>query len=243
MKKTIFLFLIVLFVVSATMASVFAAPTGAQVRNLNSSRGSPTGAIGSVYAQAGNVSELEINGTMITKAWQGFFGNISGNISLEDSNGYRMYRWGLGTTQGEVYAARVNTVNFATINCSNKTLVTAEETALGMGATDADNISATFSIGPVHPTFSVGSNPVNSSQDCYTTYTYVNNASQAANLVYAEVLLHDLAENIVYTALINDSATGFDNEGHDFQMLVPEDGHTPAAEAALTQYYFWVELG
>ncbi|MFH1916368.1 MAG: hypothetical protein ABIJ21_03830 [Nanoarchaeota archaeon] len=246
-KERIYAILFVGLTLAIALASVrmaLANPEGAEVGVLNSTRGNLSGgSIGSVYAQAGNISELEINGTQITKAWQGFYGNVTGNITLEDSNGQQLYKWGIGSTQGEVYAARVNTVNFNWVNCSNASKILEEEVAMGMEETDADNISATFSTANPHPQFYVGNANITEADTCYTTYTYVSGAAQSAPYVYAEVILNDINHDIVYVSVINDTATGFDGEAHDFQMLVPEDGHTLAEENTLTQYYFWVELG
>ncbi|MBU1974941.1 MAG: hypothetical protein KKG59_00900 [Nanoarchaeota archaeon] len=215
-------------------------PMGAEARALNSTRGDPTGSVGSVYAEAGNVTELEINGTQLTKAWQGFFGNITGNITLEDSSGHQMYDWTMGDAQGEVYASRNNAITWADVNCSTTETVVAEETAMGMTDTDNDNISATFRTTDPHPTFNVGTFAVNATSTCYTTHTYVSGEGQ--DTAFPEVMLNDSSGRVVWVTLINESTTGFDGVTHDFQMLVPEDGHTDAQADIRTQYYFWVEL-
>ena len=237
--------LLMLIGLIATAVYVAADPTGAEVRSLNSSRGdNVTKPAGSVFAQAGNVTLLEINASQVTKAWQGFYGNVTGNISLEDANGNKMYKWLLGTVQGEIYASRSNTLTWAAVNCSNTSRVINEEWRMGQTGADTDNITATFSISNDHPLFYVGSKPINADYDCYTTYTYVNNVSQSGPYVFAEMILDDgdATNRTVYATLLNDSATGFTGQAYDFQMLVPEDGHNESAAAALTQYYFWAEL-
>ncbi|MBU1974942.1 MAG: hypothetical protein KKG59_00905 [Nanoarchaeota archaeon] len=238
--KKILISVVLTLVLALSVTTVASAPMGADSRALNSTRGSPTGSVGNVYTEAGNVSELEINGTQITQAWQGFFGNITGNITLEDSSGHQMYDWTMGSAEGEIYSSRTNSITWTDVNCSTTETIAIEETALGMTVDDNDNISATFRTTEPHPTFSVGTFAVNATSTCYAAHTYVSSAGQ--DTAFPQVMLNDTSNNVIWVALLNDTTTGYDGVTHDFQMIVPEDGHTPAAEAIRTQYYFWVEL-
>src|SRR3990167_1096282 len=60
----------------------------------------PSDPAGSVNAQAGNVTELNIFGYSITQTWQGYFGNVSGTIILADANDKVMYNWSLASSEG-----------------------------------------------------------------------------------------------------------------------------------------------
>ena len=44
-----------------------------------------------VAAQAGNVTQLTITHIMITKRWQGYYGNVTGTITLDDADNNTMY--------------------------------------------------------------------------------------------------------------------------------------------------------
>ena len=55
---------------------------------------------------------------------------------------------------------------------------------------------------------------------------------------FFQILLQEGGGNIVYTTLINASTTGFNGAPWDFEMLDGEKG----GDAAVTPYYFWVEL-
>ena len=63
---------------------------------------------------------------------------------------------------------------------------------------------------------------------------------------FQEILLTDNASIIFTTIIENDivgddlEVQGFDNQTHDFQMLVGEDGH--GGDDSITSYYFFVEL-
>ena len=75
----------------------------------------------SAQAEAGNVTRLDINAITITTSWQGYYGNVTGNIVLADANNESLYEWGNATSiTGEVYATRTTTVTWNTINCSNR---------------------------------------------------------------------------------------------------------------------------
>ena len=59
-------------------------------------------------ALAGNVTEITITGFTITQTWQGYFGNITGSITLDDGSGNTLYDWAADASFspiGEIYAA------------------------------------------------------------------------------------------------------------------------------------------
>jgi len=192
-----------------------------------------------VDALAGNVTQLSIDALAITNSWQGYYGNVTGAIVLDDGNNNTFYNWSLTSVKGEVYAARVASPTWTTINCTAAANVSTEETALGQAATDADSVSNTFSQSTTHPGFSVG-NVAITADSCYATNAFDNTGAQ--NTKFYQVLLSDNsgAGNIVYTALMNGSQTGFNGDAWDFELLVGEDGH---GNSAVTPYYFFVELG
>ncbi len=225
-----------LFVALAVFALplVAAEPSGATLTTGTSSRASLPGA-GTLAVQAGNVTELNITGKSITSSWAGFYGEVSGTIVLEDANGNKFYDWTAASPQGEVYAARVNTITWSNVRCANASEIAAENTALNMGS-KADNITNTFS-STTHPAFYVGSVSI-TANSCKSTNAYVNSASSTS---FYNVLLSDGTGNIIYTSILEQDATGFDGKTHDFELLVGEDGHGAAA-GTTTTYYFWVEL-
>ncbi|MCM2326208.1 MAG: hypothetical protein NDI94_07110, partial [Candidatus Woesearchaeota archaeon] len=198
--------------------------------------GSERGNVSKVYNQttmAGNTTILDLASLTITNYWQGFYGNISGGISLQDSQGNTFYDWNVVVLNGEVFATRAYDVNFATFNCSNSTHIGSEEAYLGHVSTTGDSVSSTFS-GSTHPSFSVGSLSI--PQDtCVSTNLYVNGAQGSD---FYEVLLSDDASNMVYTAIIDENTVGFDGRTYDFEMLVGDKG-----DSSVTSYYFFMELG
>jgi hypothetical protein len=208
------------------------------------------------WAEAGNVTELLFNATSVTKTWQGYFGNITGYLTLQDAANNTMYDWSDAEPQGRIYASINSSIGWAYIHCFNfidDTTINAstENTRVGANSTDVDTINVTFN-SVSHPMFHVGTVEI-ATDSCPNTWTYVNNASQ--DIDFNEVLLTDGApadgggNSLVFMTFIENTdeynetdPTGFDGRTHDFQMLVAEDGHPGTSEDQLTLYYFWVEI-
>ncbi len=196
-------------------------------------------------AFAGNVTELNVASVAITQTWAGYYGNVTGTITLDDSAGKTMFDWVLASPKGEIFAVNSSTTpDWNNIDCFNFTAdenevnLTQLETVLGLDSTDMDGVDETFDE-TTHPEFYVGEKTI-IANTCSGTNIYDESEAQSAD--FRQVLLYDTTNNnMVYTALLEEAdALGFDNEYHDFQMLVGEDGHD--ADVAITDYYFYVEL-
>jgi hypothetical protein len=86
----------------------------------------------------------------------------------------------------------------------------------------------------------IATNPVRS--NCPSTATYINDAPQTmdSNAFFQEILLRDTTtDNMIYSTLIESAHTGYDNQPHDFQLLVAEN----ESATVPSTYFFWVELG
>ncbi|MBU1959560.1 hypothetical protein KJ680_14250 [bacterium] len=232
-------------------------------RMLNTSYGPKT-----TWAEAGNITELSINATSATKSWQGYYGNVSGKLTLDDSTNNTLYDWTDLEPRGEIFASINSSVNWPTIRCFNFSgpdsggqvgtnwtstgiNATSENNRTGLTDMDSDAINNTFTWG-THKEFLIGTVVINESY-CNATATYVSNTSQAESIGanFVEVLLTDgnPGNALVFATFIenqdpaNDTdEIGFDSYSHDFQMLVLEDGRSIDHADLLTRYYFWVEL-
>ena len=200
----------------------------------------------SIEAEAGNVSELHINTSTVTRGWQGYYGNITGTIVLDDALNNSMYSWELLDPEGEIYASNSSTLTWTDGNmiCGNITHIIAKESAYGFNGgfgQDVDGINETFSL-TTHPAFTVANNTFAEDECDFTVSTYVDDV--AGNRHFNETMLYsDNEAEVVWMAIINQGgADGFkdDNGNFDFQMLVPEDGHD--GDTSTTNYYFWVEI-
>ena len=230
-KKAVLL-MIVLGLFYAGITSVFGV-MGAGIDVGQSSRANLSGgAPQSTAVQAGNVTEMNISGQTITDHWAGFFGEISGNITLENSDGDVFYDWtGLTSVAGEVFASNDSGVNWAGIGCASVAEVLALETFLGIVPSDPDRINQTYT-STSHPAFNVSGTQLSG---CNSTNAYVNSGPSAT--AFYQILLTDTEGDPVFTTLINDTTTGFDGNTHDFQLLVAEPD-----SVGTTPLYFYVEL-
>ncbi len=191
----------------------------------------------SVDAQGGYVTPLNISALTITQHWQGYYGEVTGTIVLADVNNKTMYNWSLTTISGEIYATREAAPTWAGVGCADVADIVTEDAYLNMTNADADSVNMTFNQKD-HPAFSVGATPIGLNT-CWSTNAFDESGADSTD--FYQVLLLDGASNIVYTTILENEATGFDNGAWDFELMVGES-EEPGAPATV-QYYFWVELG
>ena len=217
-------------------------------RRLNNSDGV------AVLAQAGNVSSVSIRAVSITQAWQGYYGNVTGVITLDDANNYTFYDWSSPNPNGEIYASNGTGVTWSRVYCMNvsqngSTPLRPDGTVsningsqiellFGINVTDFDGLNETFNDSYVSATgFRVGAITIDTTDGCSMAHPYQN---QLYNSVWQEVLLSDNT-SIIFTSLIVQDTSNFQNSPSDFQMLVLENGHA-GSEATTSTYFFYVEL-
>jgi hypothetical protein len=191
------------------------------------------GGAGTAYdAQAGNVTQLDLSGKQVTTHWAGFYGNVSGSITLEDALGNVFYNWsGLGSPIGEIYASNTSTVAWSSIACANTANMSAVDSFLGMTSSNPDSVFKTYG-SPSHSGFSVAGLNIGQNS-CNSTNAHTNTGKNSA--YFTQVLLADNRNVPVFATILNASATSFKNSGVDFQLLtgVPGSG----------TLYFFIELG
>ena len=199
----------------------------------------------SIQAVAGNVTELSITGQTTTQSWQGYFGNITGQLILGDAWNHTLIDWDVTLPEGEVYVS-TGTIDFSdgNIGCydyeSGESYFTLSEleTSLGMNADDIDGVNETFLVNSSYPNFYAGTNQITG--NC--PMRQLNNISGTPSPDFYELLLYDAAnQNLIYTAVLTkNGAVGFDNRTWNFQMIVGENGHE--GDTTTTPYYFYAEL-
>ena len=241
----VLLFVVALLVLSTALANPVT-PTEFSIES-SGTRTQDTGGL-AVNAEAGNVSELYINHSKVTDGWQGYYGNVTGQIVLDDALNNSMYTWELANPEGEIYATRDSdgvSWTAGNIVCATISHIETEETTLNFNlgtGQDVDGINETFSL-TTHPQINVSGNGFAADQCNHSVATYVDDTADSTR-AFNETLLYSTSDSaIIYTALIYPGGSdGFKsgNTNYDFQMLVPEDGHD--GDVSVTDYYFYVEL-
>jgi hypothetical protein len=204
-------------------------PQGAALTRGASSRGAGTAAT-SQAAEDGNVTVLNILQDRITDVWQGFYGNVSGSIVLENAAGNNFYDWNYVNVSGEVYASRRAVSSWSTVNCTNSTFWQNEETGLAISSTAPDGVNETYSV-QTHPTFQVAGRTMTG---CQSTRPYNNTGIGDA---FWNVLLSLDSTSVIYTALLAGNENNFANGISDYEILVPVNRTTGTAT-----YFFYAEL-
>jgi hypothetical protein len=219
------------------LAYVLAIPQGAQI-TFNQTQNASIRPADSHAAAGGSFTTLVLNVTSQTSKWKAYVGNVTGRLTLDNSNNYTIYDWALTTVQGEVYVSRNDSVSFSTLECANDGNISAEENFLNINSSSDDSISNTFNES-VHKSFVVGGTGIVNNGSCYAIVTYVGDQPQTQdqNANFQEVLMSDRL-NLVFVTLLEDNQPGFDGGNYDFQIIVPDD---PTETS--TTYYFYAELG
>ncbi|MEM0230893.1 MAG: hypothetical protein QXW00_04140 [Candidatus Woesearchaeota archaeon] len=239
-----------LLLAAAVLAEPQQEPIGPDsINQLGSSRHTPA-AIPSRPAYAGNVTELSVYTQTTTLGWQGYYGNVTGTIVLDDANNHTMYDWAIAHPEGEIYAVIQPVADWDQVSCATPAQISTIENNTYKFNTypngtlkpslDADSITNTFAAN-FDGDFYVGSTRINATSGCKAAYLYVNDAPDPSKK-FTETLLYDQVNaNLIFTAiLVENTATGFDGLPHDFQMIVAENGHN--GDETTTTYYFYVEL-
>ncbi|MGV8162898.1 MAG: hypothetical protein ACP5N2_06225 [Candidatus Nanoarchaeia archaeon] len=228
--------ILALFIVLLVISPAFAAPTGVSITSNRTEAPNETIA-SSLTTAGGTFTTMVLNGTFQNPRWKAYVGNVTGVLTLDDTNGYTIYDWNLTSISGEVYVSRNSSISWSNINCSSTSLISSEQQFLKFNVSSVDNINKTFNT-TSHKSFYTGTRYMSNST-CRSIATYINDTRQGASETakFQEVLLSDTS-SIIYAVLLEDSTLGFDNGIYDFQLIVPEDD----TKVTPTPYYFYAEI-
>ncbi len=215
------------FFVVLAMFLLAAGAVKADVGNVTVSAGAESsyddsGATGSTSVTAGGTAQADVQSVSSTSRWAGFYGSITGKIVLADASSNWFKNWTVSSVNGAlVYGSTANNADFSTLAAAH----VADEPAFLTTSGAADNFALTFN---ANETATFNSQSINANY----TLTY-NNAGTETFKTYA---LKDGSSNLIWAALAQDDATGYNGNTIDYQLLVPVDGTTA------TTYYFYLEL-
>ena len=216
-----------LLMVLLSLGLATAAPSGASITpGVTDTR--PIIPLGLIDTQGGNYTPLNLSGETQTLAWQGFFGNVSGNVTLSDVNNNTLYSWqALNLSSAKIFASRSSIISWQSIAAQNNCSVDQNLTG-----TLSDRVNLTF-VPSANVEMQVGDVTIAANSTC-AAWTYVDSKAQSS--VFQELILTD-GISTVYAAFMNQSTSGFDSSTHDFQMIIPE-----TQTRSTSTYYFYAEF-
>jgi hypothetical protein len=186
---------------------------------------------------------------------------------LADSSDNVMYNWSAASPQGEIYASTNSTIIWNYIQCFNLTAtgtylddtphagstsqygtnMTILEGEFGIKWDDYDGVNETFNYNGtqengenlIHDLFYTN-NLLFTPGECVATHLFADSRSPEDS-AFQEVLLYEPStHSVVFMTILDEDEDGFDNNLHDFEMIVLENGH--GTDTFTSTYYFWVEL-
>ncbi len=218
LNKLVLVFLIGLMFVGMARAAVNNATISAGAESSYSA----DVAAGNTAVTAGGTAQVDVSSTLSTSRWAGFYGSITATIVLADASSNWFKNWTVSSVDGaHVYASTASTPDFSTLTYARE----ADMPDFLKTSGASDNWQNTFTN---HETHTFNGNNL----DANYTYTY-NNAGTETFKTYA---LKDGNSNLIWAALAQNDATGYNGGTVDYQLLVPVDGTTS------TTYYFFLEL-
>lgn len=224
--------LIIIILLLVTLTEGFPQPSGANleyITNLtkNTSEGTEISSAG------GHIHVMNIQASQQNPYWKAYVGNITGELTLKDSQDHSIFNWPLDAAVGKIFASRHNDINWNQIRCAETSEIQSEDTTLGYDSQKEYSINRTFN-NFLHSEFYVFFTLI---QENTCPAVRLNTINEENSEDFEEIIITDNNSKIIYSSIINANQTGFNNETYDYQMILP-DGEDPQP----TTYYFYVEL-
>jgi len=194
-----------------------------------------------VFPRTGEVSNQSAGGyiTQIdiypqfnqTKNWQGFYGNVSGIISLKGDNEKEMYNWSINLTNTSIYATTDGVfTNWSTLYNAN---ITNLDALWFSSEIMADTVANTYKTGTGNRTF------VNTSLDAF----HVQTLAGFDDYVIQSVPDIGTKNDTLWAAVVTEPQLNYKNESSNYELLVPVTNNgTGFGDTQGDIYYFYIEI-
>lgn len=238
LKKNFFVLLTALLVVAGYVAAV---PEGATVSSVSNDTSTPAGA-GNTDIFGGYIYNATLSGQSQTELWAAAYGNASGNVTLRNGAGTKVYNWLVSVAQGQMYATRnAGVPAWASITTANASCI---DPVFGYTTTWTDSALNTFTsastaitVGPVSVASDTAASAFTYNNSGSPFWETISLADQAPNYALAGCGL--AANNFVFTGILRNNQPAYDGSTADYQILLPENER---GSSAATAYYFYLEL-
>jgi hypothetical protein len=236
-KRTIGIAVIVVALVAAFTGIASAAPAGDSEYTQDFGTPVTNASVGALNAaRGGNITQANFTGVASqTAKWQGYYGNLSGSVTLGSSGGTG---WSNSTNIGYVLA----TPNGSIPDWHNYSVSSADtiDTAYGFDTSDVDDAGATFDDTPVSATLVIaGTSHTATSSNTVLTWNADASADrwQTTALDYGSPTAGQ-TQLMMFVGVNNATAaaSAYNDIACDYQMIVPVHG------GSTQNYYFYIEL-
>ncbi len=215
------------------LAPAFAVPTSEPAgagTTAGTAETATTSTVGTASINAGEVLEVNLDVTSLSKYWAGFYGQITESVIIGSGSSI-FYRWSITAPTGYIYVTTATDFNWAGVSTTPPTdadVNAALSAALGADAGWApgadEGVAATFATQDTAGTYC-------SEINAYYTLTYDNTQTGVwPTCVYTD---NQTPKRILFEAKINNDGTSFKGTTVDYQALVP------ATTAGAVTYYFY----
>lgn len=184
-------------------------------------------------AVGGNITNLEISGDILTSKWQGYYGNVSGTITLQDSDSNSMIDWDWTAAEGGIVLATTNSSpNWSSaFDIASGTNV---NTAWSFTTDDTDSATNTFI--DTNESVKISGTEVTSTA-CAYTYNSTGIGIWQTAVVSGLGDTNADKDDYLFAGIISADGNSYNDREIDFQMIVP----TPEDGTGDT-YEFYIEL-
>lgn len=216
--------LMVLSMFAMAVMPVSASPGTTTATKGSSTDAAPTASTG-VATEGGNITEVDLDADSYTERWAGFYGDVTGNISLGNGSS-DLYQWSwTPATEGEVIASTAGSgITWASLE--NGTAAEIDDKWSFSSVSDTAVLAFVSS-----DTFTIGDKTMTNAPAAAT----LGSSGYKTAIAKDNTTVIDKTDLLFVVSIINDGTT-FNSETHDFEMMVP----TPTTGAET--YYFYVEL-
>ncbi|CAG0987432.1 hypothetical protein METP2_02356 [Methanosarcinales archaeon] len=181
----------------------------------------------SSQSAGGYITQIDLyQQTNQTQNWQGYFGNVSGIITLSGSNGTEMYNWTVNVTNRSIYA--IDNSTFTAWDTLFEANITNLDQIWFGGEVMPDTIKNTYKTGDGNRTFVDTS--INASH-VHTTNGFLDHVIQSVNTT-ATVTKGE----VLWAAVVVAPKLNYKSTYSNYELLVPVNRTSPNV------YYFYMEL-
>lgn len=225
MKNTI-----VVLGVALLMAGVVLAISGAGVAVQNEVRWVPGASTGNDTTEGGNITALNLSANSLTDKWAAYFGNVTGQIILDDDGtGNAVYTWTVTSSpSGEVCASQDASFPFASAQVG----AAADIDTVWVFGSAADNAANTFTTSTCDLVFTEAT--------VTDTATATHQGASSFETCAIDEGTAAVEDDFAFCAIINSAGTNYNGASANYEIMVPTTNATGIAGSET--YWFFVEL-